>query len=76
MQPSHSSDVANCAVTQELPSISRIPNVHYSVHKIPLLLPILSQMSPVHTTPSYLRPVLILYYHLGIGLPSGLFPSG
>jgi hypothetical protein len=30
---------------------------------------------PVHTTPSYLRSILIST-HLRPGLPSGLFPSG
>jgi hypothetical protein len=33
-------------------------------------------IDPVHTTPSYLRSILILYAHLHLGLPSGLFPSG
>jgi hypothetical protein len=36
---------------------------------------ILSQISPVHTAPSYLGPILILSTHLRLGLPSGLFPS-
>jgi hypothetical protein len=49
------------------------PEVHYRVHNSPPLVPILSQINPVHTTPSY---VLILSFHLRLGLPSGLFPSG
>jgi hypothetical protein len=37
-------EAANCAATQELPSILRNPNVHHHVHKSPALVPILSQI--------------------------------
>jgi hypothetical protein len=76
MELSHSWEHANCAATQELPSILWIPNVHYRVHKSPLLVHILTQINPIHTFPSYLRSILILSTYLRLGLPSGLFPSG
>jgi hypothetical protein len=37
---------------------------------------VLSQINPVHITPSYLPKILILYTHLRLGLLSGLFPFG
>jgi hypothetical protein len=57
MEVSPSSEAANCAATQELPSILWNPNVHYHVHKSPTLVPILSQIDQVHTIPSYLSKI-------------------
>jgi hypothetical protein len=69
-------EVATCATLQEL-GISREPKVHYRVHKSPLLVPILSGINPVHTTPSYpSKTILILSTNIRLGLPSGLFLSG
>jgi hypothetical protein len=59
-----------------LPSILWNPKDHYRVHKSPPLVPILSQIDPVHTTPPYLRFILILSTHLRLGLRSGLLPFG
>jgi hypothetical protein len=73
---SSSWEAANCAATQEIPSILRNPKVHHCIHKSPPLVTILSQIDPVHTIPSYLRSILILSTHLHLGLCSGLFPSG
>jgi hypothetical protein len=56
------------------------PQVHYRFQKSPLPFSILIHMSPVHGPPPpksiTLRTILMLYSHLRLGLPSGLFLSG
>jgi hypothetical protein len=52
-------EATSCAATQQLPCISWNPKVHYCVHMGPLTMPILSQASPVHTTPCYIHVNII-----------------
>jgi hypothetical protein len=57
MELTPSWEATNCVATQEL--LSKLCNlkVHYHVHKSPPLVPILSQIDPAHTTPSYLSKI-------------------
>jgi hypothetical protein len=74
MELSSSWEAASCAVTEEFPNILWNSKVSYHVHKSHPLVPTLSQISPLHTTSSYLRSSLILSTHLSLCLPDGVFP--
>jgi hypothetical protein len=72
MELSPSWEAASCSVTQEFLNTLRNPKVNYHVHKSPLPVPILSQINPAHTAPSYLSKIRFNI----ILAPSDLFPSG
>jgi hypothetical protein len=63
MELGASRNTATCAAIQELLSILLSPKVHYRVHKSPLMLPILSQINPVHNTSFYLSKIRINIIH-------------
>jgi hypothetical protein len=78
METRPSWEAASRSATRKFPKILWNPKVHYCVHKSHSLVPTLSQINPVHTTPSYLSKI-----HFNINPPSvrlvlssGLFPSG
>ena len=65
------------AASQEIPRISRNPKVITALASV--RQPSLSWASPIQSIyphPTSSRSVLILFTHLHLGLPSGLFPSG
>jgi hypothetical protein len=65
------------AASKEIHCILWKPKVHCRIHKFPPPVSILSQPNPVHTpTSRFLKSILILFSHLHLGLPSGLFLKG
>jgi hypothetical protein len=77
MELSPSWETVSCSATRDFSNILRDPKIHYCVQKSTSLVLILSQINPVHTTPSHLYPrTILISTHLRRGLPSGLSPSG
>jgi hypothetical protein len=77
MELSPSLEAASRSATQEFPHFLRNPMVYYRVYKSSPLIPILSQMNPVHISPFYpLRHTFRLSSHSRLVLPSALFPFG
>jgi len=77
MEQSPSWEASRFSARQEILRILWNPKVHYRIHKCPPLVPILSQLDPVHVPiPTSWRSILILSSHVSLGLPSSLFPSG
>ena len=67
------------SASPDIPRIIWNPKVYYTVYRCPPPVPILIQINLVNVPlphPTSWRSVLILFSHLRLSLPSGLFPSG
>ena len=77
MEQSLSWEANRFSANQEIPRILWSPKVHYRIHKCPP--PAQSWASSIQPTsphPTSWRYIVIIFSHLRLGLPSGLFPSG
>ena len=77
MEQSPSWEANRFSASQEISRILLNLKVHYSIHKSPPPLPVLSHISPVHDPqPTSWKLILVLSSHLNLGHPCVLFPSG
>ena len=77
IQQSPSWEVNWYSISQKIPHILWNPKVHYRIHKCPPPVPTLSQLDSVHNPhPTSCISILVLSFHLLLGLPSDLFPWG
>jgi hypothetical protein len=74
MEQSLSWEADSSSANQEIPRNLRNPKVHYRVHKNPPFIPVPKRFNPVQaSTHISSRFVLILSFHLRLGLPSDSF---
>jgi hypothetical protein len=75
MEQSPSWEADSRSAAQEIICLVWTRKVHYCVHNIPQVDPILSQMNPIYTFSQFKSHFNIIHHSIP-SLPSGLFPSG
>jgi hypothetical protein len=71
-----SSEGNNPPDSKEIPRLLWKSKIHYCIHKIPTIGPVLRHMNPLNILTTSLRTILILSYHLNPALTSDLLSSG
>jgi len=61
--------------SQEIPWIVDNPNVHCTIGNSAPSVPNMSHINPINTNPIWVRSILILFSHLSLSLPKGLFSA-
>jgi len=74
MEQDFSWEANEFSASEEVPHFLWNPEVHYHIHMCLPHVPVLSRISPVHTSPSHFWISILILSSLG--LPSGVFPSG
>jgi hypothetical protein len=75
MELSTTRETTSSEATPYFPRVLWNQTFHHRIHKSSPLVPILGQVNPVYSTPSYLFKVHLLFTHPRLGLPNSLFPS-
>jgi len=60
MEQNASREATSHSASQEIPCLLWNPTVHYRVHSGPSLVPMLTEMHPVHIFPPYFHKTIVI----------------